>query len=146
MPTTPDDSRVTRVLVAFAAAQPRGPELPLGVTGGLAAALAAEFGVRDGGDAPGGEADVARAATELLLQDPDSGPQIRALLDGPPPEQFTFIETGAVITAALLVLQTHVRIERKPDGRWSLLVLKKPTESALLNALISKLLPFLGKS
>ena len=42
--------------------------------------------------------------------------------------------------AVLIVLQTHVKFERTPDGKWSLKVEKKPTSDSLLKGLVQKLI------
>jgi hypothetical protein len=44
-----------------------------------------------------------------------------------------------VLLAALVVLQTHLRIQRLPDGKWSVLFEKKASRDALLKPLVQKL-------
>jgi len=39
-------------------------------------------------------------------------------------------------------LQTHVKFERRPDGKWSLQLDKKPTSDALLKGLVQKLISY----
>ncbi len=88
------------------------------------------------------EGDLARAALLLLADDPQQQPILTALIEGPAPTKFGVLETAAVVTAVLLVLQTHVKFERDKDGRWTLKIEKKPTDNSLLKLLVQKLLSF----
>jgi hypothetical protein len=53
--------------------------------------------------------------------------------------------TIGLVTAALLVLQTHVKFKRDHTGKWSLEVDKKSSSDSTLKLLVQRLLPFLGK-
>ena len=78
----------------------------------MAEALRAEFGIDAPPDAvaPG---DLARDALLLLARDPAHERELMNLLTGPETKTFGVDPvTAAVITGALVVLQTHVRIER----------------------------------
>ena len=57
------------------------------------------------------------------------------------PEWVSGVSIGAV-TAALIALQTHVKIERDAKGKLAWKVEKKPTTVALLRPLVEKLLGF----
>jgi len=59
---------------------------------------------------------------------------------------FAGAETVAIVVAALVALQTHVRFERDKDGRWSIKIEKKSTSDALLKPLVQKLLAFIDSS
>jgi hypothetical protein len=89
------------------------------------------------------ESELARSALDVLADDARYAPEIRALLVGRASERFAVVETTALVTAVLVVLQTHVRFERQPNGSWSLEIEKKPTDKTLLGKLVSKLLAFL---
>lgn len=91
---------------------------------------------------PASDGDLARAALLLLADDPQQQPILTALIEGPAPTKFGVLETAAVVTAVLLVLQTHVKFERDKDGRWTLKIEKKPTDNSLLKLLVQKLLSF----
>ena len=86
------------------------------------------------------EGDLARAALLLLADDPQQQPILTALIDGPAPAQFGPVKNAAVITAVLLVLQLYVKFEYDKDGRWSIEIVKEPTDKALLMPLVQKLL------
>ena len=94
----------------------------------------------DGGAGAPAEGDVARAALLWLGSDPARRDGILSLAQHPPAERF--VEPGTIVLSAavLVLLQTHVRFERKPDGTWSLKVEKKPSSESLLKSLIPKLL------
>jgi hypothetical protein len=59
------------------------------------------------------------------------------------PTQYDAGLTLAITTAVLFVLQTHFRIERDKQGRWSVMLEKKPTSEALLKKLVQKLLAYI---
>jgi hypothetical protein len=86
------------------------------------------------------EGDLARAALLWLGSDPARTDGTLALAQHPPAERFAEPGTIVLSAAVLILLQTHVRFERKPDGTWSLKVEKKPSSESLLKSLIQKLL------
>jgi hypothetical protein len=147
MPTTQSSSDFdsVRVLTAFALAHRDRPDLVLEPGVEVLEALRAEFGGSTMSDAPVTQAELVRTALDLVGRDEAYGPEIQALASGPTPERMAFVETAAVLTAVLIVLQTYVRFERRPGGKWSFIVEKKPTNSALLGKLVSKLVGFVGK-
>ena len=70
--------------------------------------------------------------------------RIAALVEGPMPDRFIgVLETAAVVSAVLIVLQTHVKFERDKEGRYTVLIEKKPTDESLLKGLVKKLLSVL---
>jgi len=91
------------------------------------------------------EGDLARQALLALSDVPECQGSLSALVDGPRSESFSLdpVVTTAVVAAALVVLQTHVRIERDKKGKISVLNKKKPTRDALLKPLVRKLLSFI---
>ena len=73
--------------------------------------------------------------------EPFEGSHVQFTLAGvPPPERFGYEESVGVLLAALVVLQTHVRIHRGPDGKWTVLLEKKASKDGLLKPLVQKLL------
>lgn len=141
-PVTPDSARVLRTVTAFAEAHQSAPGLVVKGQEGLATALADELLVVPD-DGAVGEVDLARAAVDLLATDERYRAEVQALLGGPAPERFAVVETTVLITAALVALQTHVRITRNTSGKWAIHVEKKPTDVAILKKLVAKLLPFI---
>ena len=134
-----DDATARRLLATIARAQANPAETTLTpelrhALQGFMPDLAATVSVSEG--------DLARATLLLLADDPQQQPILAALIEGPAPTQFGVLETAAVVTAVLLVLQTHVKFERDKDGHWSLKIEKKPTDNSLLKSLVQKLLSF----
>lgn len=135
-----DNATTRRVLAAFARAQASPAETTL--TPELRQALREFASGPEAAAVPASEGDLARAALLLLADDPQQQPILAALIEGPAPTKFGVLETAAVVTAVLLVLQTHVKFERDKDGRWTLKIEKKPTDNSLLKLLVQKLLSF----
>ena len=140
-----DDEAAVRVLRTVA-----GPHVEAGaceteLTAELRGALAEglEVGAVAG---PVSEGELARQALLVLAQDPANREGILAVIDGPPARHFeavTAVAAVAVVTAALVVLQTRVHFERGPDGKWTLLIDKPSASDGLLKELGAKLLGFL---
>jgi hypothetical protein len=82
---------------------------------------------------------VAKAALALLAADPAMTPDLDALIDNPPVEDFADPVTLGIGVAALIILQSHIKIERDKAGKWMFKFEKKPMSDALLKQLISKL-------
>ena len=89
-------------------------------------------------------ADTARAALALLAEHPKHGPAIRALAEHPPPQRFDLGSTALIVTAVLIALQTHIKIQRDANGKYKVLMEKKPTDAGLLGDLVRKLLKLSG--
>ena len=106
--------------------------------------LQAEFGDASA-SAPVSAGDMARAALELLAEDPQLGSNIQAMASQPPTRSFAVVESALVVTACLLALQTHVRFHRQKDGRWTLTIDEPSASEGLLTKLGEKLLSFLSK-
>lgn len=149
---TLDDATAVRLLTTIATPRLRDGTLATELTPDLRAALETTYGVAA---APTPEGDLARLVLQLLASDPAMQPVIAALLDGPEPEHFGTPRASAkpgrsigVLLAALVVLQTHVRLEREPNGTWKVLVEKEPTSDQILGPIVQKLLalPAAGKT
>jgi len=89
---------------------------------------------------PTTDADLARQTLLLLATDPEMHAPLHALLTTPPPKSFSLVGAIALTTFVLLVLQSHIKFARTPDGKWSVAYEKKPTTNAILKPLIQKLL------
>lgn len=109
-------------------------------------ALAGTFGVAVGTEAS--EGDLARAALDLLAEDPEFSGRIHALVRSAamsPASHRHHLDPGtvALTAAALLVLQTRVKFKRTPAGKWSLEIEKKASSEGALKRLAERLLAFL---
>jgi hypothetical protein len=134
-----DDTRALQLLTAMVRPRLRAGGVHTELPPDLRHALATQF-IPGVAAEPASEGDLARQALRLLADDPAHRAALQAMLEHPPPEHFGPGESVALIAAALVVLQTHMRIERLPNGKWSLLVEKKPTSEGLLKSLVQKLL------
>lgn len=90
------------------------------------------------------EADLARTALLFFAQDPTAREHLGFMLEQPAARSFDWGTTVAITTAALVILQTHVRFHRNTEGQWTLKIEKKPTSDSLLKALLQKMLTRLG--
>ena len=142
-----DDELSISILRTIAQARlgPAAGELP--PTPELRAALATAFGSPE--SAPTSEGELARAALDLLRQDPAFAEPIQLMSSqsGEPASRQRYFEplTIGLVTAALLVLQTRVKFKLDHDGKWSVEVDKKSAGDAIVKLLVQRLLPFLGK-
>lgn len=138
-----DDTHALAALSAFARTHQNQTDQVVALDPGLREALAAAF-PDESPRAATSPADAARAALVLLAEHPQHGPAIRALAEHPLPQRFDLGATAFIVTAVLLALQTHVRIERDEKGRYKILVEKKPTDAGLLGDVVRKLLKLGG--
>src|SRR5271157_2378682 len=142
-----DDETSISILKSIAQARlgPASGELPLNPE--LRAALATAFGTPE--PASASEGDLARAALDLLRQDPALAEPIRVMASqaGDPASPQRYLEplTIGLATAALLALQTHVKFKLDHNHKWSIEVDKKSSSDSTLKLLVQRLLPFLGK-
>ena len=97
----------------------------------------------------GSEGDLARAALDLLRQDPAFAESIQlATIEAATPEsppRYLDPLTVSLITAALLVLQTRVTFTLDSSRKWAIKIDKKSSSDAAVKLLVQRLLPFLGK-
>lgn len=136
-----DDATARRVLATFARAQAHPTETAL--TPELRQALREFAPGPETAAVSASEGDLARAALMLIADDSQQQPMLTALIEGPAPTKFGVLETVAIISAVLVVLQTHVKFERDKEGRWSVKIEKRPTDNSLLKPLVQKLLSFI---
>ncbi|MCP4107679.1 MAG: hypothetical protein GY749_19395 [Desulfobacteraceae bacterium] len=61
-----------------------------------------------------------------------NGPQARTFGTDP-------VTIAAVITAAIVVLQTRVKIEKDKDGKWTVLIDRKAASTSLIKTVVEKL-------
>jgi hypothetical protein len=87
------------------------------------------------------DADAARLALCLLAAERKHGEQIQAMVANPAARRLAIDPiTGTLLASGLmLALQTHVEFARNTDGKWSLKVIKKPSNASLIGPLIKKL-------
>jgi hypothetical protein len=140
--TTLDDATSIHILKTIAQTQLRPTAPDLTPTPDLRAALAAAF------DNPphvrATEADLARAALDLLAQDPAYAEPIQIMSRNPAaPERYLEPATIALATAALLALQTRVKFKRDHTGKWSIEIEKKSASDSAIKLLAHRLLSLL---
>ena len=68
------------------------------------------------------------------------------LITGPATSRMGGVATIAVITAAIIALQTHVKFERDNEGRVHVKIEKKPLDDKLLKDVVDKLFGFFSSS
>ena len=138
-----DDLAAQRTLAVIARSRARivGEDIPWNSS--LCQALAGEFHVEPGA-APVSAGELARQALLVLAEDPETQKAIEtmAVAAEASPQKFDFGATIGITAAVLFVLQTHIKFERRPDGKWSLQLEKKPTSDALLKSLVQKLISY----
>ena len=106
----------------------------------LLAALTHQFGETA---TPTTEGDLARAALDLLAQDPSYAEPIRILsTQSSAPQKYLDASTIAVATAAILALQTHVKF-KLDRGKVTIEIDKRPLSDAALKTLIDRLIAYL---
>jgi hypothetical protein len=142
-----DDENSIYILqtIAQARLRPASGELPPNAD--IRAALATSFG--DSGPTPATEGNLARAALNLLAQDPAFAEpiQVMASQSGISASRQRYLEpsTIALITAVLLVLQTRIKFKLDYNRKWSVEVDKKSSSDAAVKLLVQRLLSFLNK-
>lgn len=134
-----DDVTAAQLIKQFGGSQPS-----LSAQAALDERLSRQLGdLFDVTEVPGvSQGALARAALLVLAQDPGHERGISALVENPRVEKYAFVETAILISAVLVVLETHIKFERGKDGRWDLKIEKKPTDSNLLKDLVGKLVSF----
>jgi hypothetical protein len=138
-----DDATVERILAAVAQQRQRSGAAALPADAALAHELAAAADVTpDAASVSAG--DLARQSLLLLADDPTMQPVLRNFIEHPPARSYVDLTTFAVGTAALVVLQSYVKIERDAKGKWVFKFEKKPMSNPLLKLLIEKLTRYLG--
>ncbi len=141
-----DDRTAGQMLAVIARTRMREGDFETELSPEMAEALQEEFNVQ--AEAGGVTAeDLAREALLLLARDPEHQKMLMDLLIGPEQKSFGVdpVTAAAVITGALVVLQTHVRIERDKKGKWSFLMEKKSASDGILKAVVGKLASLMAK-
>ena len=139
-----DDATAERILATITRPRLRAGGVEAGWTPELGRALGEAFDVAPAAGGATSAGDLARQALLVLAEDPQHREGLAALIRGPRPESFGVVTTAVVVSAVLVVLQTHVKFERDKTGHWSVKAEKKPTKDALLAPLVQKLLGFLS--
>lgn len=84
------------------------------------------------------QAAVARAALEVLGEDPQHAAAMVALLNQPPQRFDAGLLSASLLVAVVFLLRTHIRLEGKTRGL-TFTIEHKPADSQLLTALLNKL-------
>jgi hypothetical protein len=95
-----------------------------------------------------GQPELARLTLKLFAEDPRWAPLIRKLITEPIPHEAgqLFAAEAVLITALIVALQTHVKLQRTAEGRWIFSLEKKPTSQSLVASVIKPVLSKLGLS
>ena len=139
-----DDATAVRLLRTVSEARAAEMGETVEPSASLAAGLSDAFALGSDPLEPMNKGDLARAALAVLAEDPMVSDPLATLIDGPPTRTFG-VDPGSflLVTAALVVLQTHVRVERTTTGRWKIEIDKPSASSSVLKTLTAKLVPFL---
>jgi hypothetical protein len=138
-----DDLAAQHILDVIARSRAHGSTEAISWNSNLRQALAGEFQIEPGA-APVSEGELARQALLVLAEDPETHKAIETMAAAAErsPQKFDFGATIGITAAVLFVLQAHLKFERRPDGKWSLQLEKKPTSDALLKGLVQKLISY----
>jgi hypothetical protein len=139
-----DDKKAQLILKRIASSQPAPGGARITWDPEMAKALAQEFEIVEptGGATRISEGELARQALLVLAADPEAAIAIERMASTTGDTAQVFDFGIGVAVAVLIVLQSHVKFERKPDGKWSLKVEKKPTSDNLVKGLVQKLIGF----
>jgi hypothetical protein len=138
-----DDATAIQILTTVAQARLRPAAPDIAPTPDVRAALAAAFDNPAPAPTAASEGDLARAALDLLAQDPAFAESIRIMASQPSAASQRYFEPVSTIvltTAALLVLQTRVKFKRDHTGKWSFEIDKKALSDGTLKSLVQHLL------
>ncbi|HEY6250896.1 MAG TPA: hypothetical protein VI685_13125 [Candidatus Angelobacter sp.] len=138
-----DDNKARKILSAVVRSHAgSGAGMPP-LSGDLKTVLIREFQIAPG-TRPVSGGELARQALLVLAEDPATRAAIETMAANwdDSRQKFDFGASLGIAAAVLLVLQTHIKFEKTPDGKWSLKVEKKPTSEGLLKALVEKLINF----
>lgn len=142
-----DDATATRVVQTIVGARRHAGESTTEWTPDLGPALQKEFEL-PAATTPTPPGDLARQTLLLLCQDERYREPILTLITNPPAERTRFVlePLGGtlLITAALFALQSHIKIERDKDGRWTFEFIKDPSKNAIISPLIEKLVALIS--
>src|ERR1039458_3956584 len=138
-----DDLAAQHILEVIARSRAHSSSEDIPWSSSLRQALVGEFQVQPG-TAPVSEGELARQALLVLAKYPQTRQAIETMAAAAEqsPQKFDFGATIGMTAAVLFVLQTHVKFERHPDGKWSLQLEKKPTSDALPKGLVQKLISY----
>ena len=135
-----NDKTAVHILNIIAKSRMQTEDVETEASAELVQALQSEFAVEPAEDeaAPG---DLARDTLLLLADDPAFKDPLMNMLTGPQAKGFGVdpIVATAVITAALVILQTRVKIEYDKKGKWSFLVERKAASDSLLKSVVQKI-------
>jgi len=136
-----EDNTAVNILNTIAQSRIRTGQYETEITPEITQALETTFDTSPSSETAS-PSDLAREALLLLAEMPEYQGPLSAMLSGPLTKNFGLdpVTATAVVTAALVVLQTHVRIERDKKGKVSVLIERKPTKDTLLKPIVEKLL------
>ena len=135
-----NDAKALEILSRIAQYELGADKGPMGLKTEQLSALQAEFGAPEGTAVSDG--DLARAALQVLIQDPELEPRITAMAKGQSEGAFSaeILANTALLTAAIMVLKTGVDIKKDKDGKWTVHVYTRPLDSETLSTFVRKLM------
>jgi hypothetical protein len=140
-----DDATAIRIVRRIAGLQPAAGGEHIAWSPDLEKALADEFQLVEPvitAKSEVSEGELARQALLVLAENPEMEATIERMAARLPQSAQVFDFGIGLTVAVLIVLQTHVKFNRGPDGKWSLSVEKKPTSDNLVKGLVQKLIGF----
>lgn len=92
--------------------------------------------------------ELVRLTLKLFAEDPRWATLISKLITEPVPDEAgqLYAAEALLVTALIVALQTHVKLERTAEGRWIFRLEKKPTSQSLVASVIKPLLSKFGLS
>lgn len=141
-----DDDSAQRILATIARVRLRAEAEKITCAHDIAEELAAKFDISPSQE-PVLEGELARAALCVLAEDPSTREAIQVMATNLSGEGVRFepVTAIALTTAALVVLQTHVRFERDKQGKWTVKIEKQATKNSLLKLLVQRILAYIPK-
>ncbi|MCP4349777.1 MAG: hypothetical protein GY795_30215 [Desulfobacterales bacterium] len=135
-----DDQTAVSILSIIAQSRIRSGDCVTQSDSGIQSALKNAFELPASPDIPT-QGELARDALLLLADDPAYNKQLSAMINGPQTKSFGTdpVTIAAVITAAIVVLQTRVKIEKDKDGKWTVLIDRKAASTSLVKTVVEKL-------
>ncbi len=136
-----DDQTAASILSTIAQSRMRSGDCVTQPDSGIQSALESAFELPKSPDTPT-QGELARQALLFLADDPAYKEPLSAMLNGPRTKSFGTdpVTLTIVITAALVVLQTRVKIEKDKEGKWTVLIDRKATSDSLLKTLVKNLI------
>ncbi len=121
---------------------------PVNPNAGMLEALSSQFSVSGTATVPS-KGQLARQALLLLAEEPQYEEPIRSMASNPHWADASFavdpVMITSVLTAAVVVLQTRLKITRDPQGRWTVEIDKQAASENLIKDFVKSIVGFWKK-